>query len=184
MYKIFGSVTILDDTVTSQKSSNHIIGRNSGSICRGHFMLNLYHSTTHIPTYLTLISRITEPIYRFGQVSRYARKGYFLFVCLCVCLSVSSLEPRVLIASSQDYTSLYLEATRWNRFSFRRSRSKVKVRKNLGKLEKSLSLTWAEISKNHNFDKSNDNRFKFHTRIPKANIYRHCKFGPDRIWIT
>ena len=109
------------------------------------------------------------------------------FVCLfvrpSVCLSVRNSQATVLIASPQYYTSLFLGATRRNRLTIRRSRSKVKVRKNLGKLEKSLSLTWAEISKIHNFGKSNDNRFKFDTRVPMGNIYRCYKVGLDRIQI-
>ena len=44
------------------------------------------------------------------------------------------------------------------------------------------SLTWAEISKNYNFGKSDDNHF--HTHISMGNIYRCNKFGPDRIQIA
>ena len=50
-------------------------------------------------------------------------------------------------------------------------------------MEKSLSLTWAEISKNHNFGISRDNDFKFYVHISRANVYRHDNFCPDPIWI-
>ena len=55
-----------------------------------------------------------------------------------------------------------------NRLVFGSSRSKVKVRKNLGKLENGLSLTWGEISKIHNFGKFSDTRFQFDRHIDMA----------------
>ena len=76
----FGSMTILDDTVTSQRSSNHTIGHNFFSICRGHFMLNSYNSSTQGASYVTLT--LTFEFWPWSWLSITSVRTVFVTLCL------------------------------------------------------------------------------------------------------
>ena len=84
------------------------------------------------------------------------------FVCLSVCLFVCAHSSTHSFAPFS--TKLFVQVRGRHGtapHTFDRDTSNIRVRKKFVKLEKSLSLTWADISKIHNFAKSNDNGFQF-----------------------
>ena len=103
---------------------------------------------------------------QFRQVCwlvRYVR----LYVCLSVC-GHSSVYSLALNLSKFFVTIPFHDEQ--TPVTFGENRNKTFSRKNLGKLENRLSLTWGQISKIHNFGKSRDNRFQFRTCIGMAKI--------------
>ena len=88
------------------------------------------------------------------------------FVCLSVCLFVCAHSSTHSFAPFS--TKLFVQVRGRHGtapHTFDRDTSNIRVRKKFVKLEKSLSLTWDEISKNHNSMNSLDNLVKLYIHI-------------------